>query len=353
MTGFDEGDHPRASTGRFRRKPIPAIPTEVTERLRAQAEQAARTPRLVDNPEEFASLRDIAAGQFGMPQGAVEKDYWATQALRSVVAPLGDVMLIVFKGGTSLSKAFNLIERFSEDIDILVRFNSDISKRACERAFKALAARAADELGINHERHGSDENHLNARLHYPTTAPASFLTDGVLLEMGVAGGEYPNETRRVSSLMAQVAEERDATALTEFVDLAPFDVTCLAPHRTLAEKLAGVHHRATVQNYELLRRDARHIYDAAMLLNSPDIQDRIRHEPIASFMHDIDRRSEDAGYGVTPRPDSGFGHSPAFTDEPALDALRAGYQDIAALIWGNHPTFEDAINTIRSHSELL
>ena len=49
-----------------------------------------------------------------------EKDYWATEVLRSATAPLSGIDDLVFKGGTSFSKAYGIIKRFSEDIDVLV-----------------------------------------------------------------------------------------------------------------------------------------------------------------------------------------------------------------------------------------
>ncbi len=162
---------------------------------------AFQRPRLVDDRDAFDDLRDITAESFNMPASAVEKDYWATQALRSLTAPMADVTKIVFKGGTSLSKAFGLIDRFSEDVDILVLIPEDASKRGRERAFKSLANRAADELGVELGNEGRDSVHFNARLHYAARASASFLSDGVLLEMGSTGGGYPNEQRRVTSLM--------------------------------------------------------------------------------------------------------------------------------------------------------
>jgi len=67
---------------------------------------------------EFSPTLDAAAERMGIGPTAVEKDYWVTQILRVLADSYVDDF--VFKRGTSLSKGFGLIERFSEDIDILV-----------------------------------------------------------------------------------------------------------------------------------------------------------------------------------------------------------------------------------------
>ncbi len=75
--------------------------------------------KLHEDNEVFSELVAVAAETIGLPQVYVEKDYWVTKALKylSESAHVGEV---VFKGGTSLSKAYRLIDRFSEDIDLAV-----------------------------------------------------------------------------------------------------------------------------------------------------------------------------------------------------------------------------------------
>ena len=70
-----------------------------------------------ENAEEFADLVQIVAGERGLRRSIVEKDYWATHTLWALSTTGLDVW---FKGGTSLSKGFGLIERFSEDLDLKI-----------------------------------------------------------------------------------------------------------------------------------------------------------------------------------------------------------------------------------------
>ena len=75
-----------------------------------------------DHPE-FRDLLRAAAEALNLPIWIVEKDYYVTRALRALSEQIGDQFL--FKGGTSLSKAWKLIERFSEDIDLLFQIEQD------------------------------------------------------------------------------------------------------------------------------------------------------------------------------------------------------------------------------------
>lgn len=134
----------------------------------------------------------------------------------------------MFKGGTSLSKAFQLIERFSEDVDLLIV--TEATGKALKRALRGVADKVSGDLGIGHDREVEGRGYLNARFAYPTATPAPFLTSGVLLEMGSRGGPTPNEVRTVSSLMSDTAAIVDTTALRDFEELVGFDARC-SPRR--------------------------------------------------------------------------------------------------------------------------
>lgn len=304
---------------------------------------------LRESPAEFDALRDSTSERLGVARGAIEKDYWATEVLRFACASGHDV---VFKGGTSLSKAYHLIERFSEDIDLLVV--TDATGKALKRTLREIAGQVSADVGIDHDREQEGRGFLNARFAHPSASDAPFLSSGVLLEMGSHGGPTPNETKSVRSLMSEMAEEIDPSALAEFEDLGGFEVTVLAPERTLAEKLAFLHHRASTGDLDALRLGARHLYDVASLLRSARVRDALVDGEMITLMIDVDERSRAAGWSFTPRPDSGFAASAAFdaTDE-ILDAFTRGFVDLAELVWGELPTVANAIDRIRSHADYL
>jgi len=71
-------------------------------------------------PSERAELFDIAAAKLKMPAGLIEKDFWVCYILDILFNRSSYKNNLLFKGGTCLSKAFNLVERFSEDVDLVL-----------------------------------------------------------------------------------------------------------------------------------------------------------------------------------------------------------------------------------------
>jgi predicted nucleotidyltransferase component of viral defense system len=84
----------------------------------AKIDNEMKSFHLIEDSEKKVILEDISS-KTGMPPYAVEKDWWVTQSLRALFE-LEVGKHLVFKGGTSLSKGWKLIERFSEDIDLAV-----------------------------------------------------------------------------------------------------------------------------------------------------------------------------------------------------------------------------------------
>lgn len=105
------------------------------------------TWRLREDPEAVGVAASAIEDSTGIPAAHVEKDFWVTEALRAAAErAASEGTTIVFKGGTSLSKAHRLIRRFSEDIDLLVVVPGD-SKDAADRCLKAITAAVGDALG--------------------------------------------------------------------------------------------------------------------------------------------------------------------------------------------------------------
>jgi len=85
---------------------------------------------------DFRDLLLIVGERSGAGAAIVEKDYWVTEALRVISREFGDG--VVFKGGTSLSKGWHLISRFSEDIDLLIRTSDGESHGQRDRYMKEI-----------------------------------------------------------------------------------------------------------------------------------------------------------------------------------------------------------------------
>lgn len=315
--------------------------------------------RLVRDPDAVAALSVTVAERTGVPAEHVEKDFWVTEVLRGVVTAAADLGVeVVFKGGTSLSKAFSLIERFSEDVDVLVVLSPQDSTGARDRTLKALIAGAADATTLEPVIvPGATSNGAKrgARFHYRPEATANVggLSAGVFLELGSRGGALPATPLPVSSLLAlhaadQIAGEPEAE---------PVIVRVLAPWRTLVEKLVLLHTAHTATGPGAAIRGARHYYDIHQLLTRPEILAGIHEHGIAILARDVCTYSRAADMPAADRPSDGFATSPAFNDGPHIAAARIEYEErvLPVLLWpeANAPSFDECLAAVHDRSDHL
>ncbi len=312
--------------------------------------------RLRDHPADLAALVSRAADQLGLPLTDVEKDFWVTELLRSVARP-ADGGLCIFKGGTSLSKAYAIIERFSEDVDILVAPAENASTGARDRLLKAVAERAVVDLGLSGRLATSTKGvKRNITYEYPASYPdPGRLSAGVLLEMGIRGGPEPHEAREIASYVA-LAAEADGISATEFDEFAPASVLTLRPERTLVEKLGLLHDRASriADDPDGLAGQGRHVYDVYRLLQADTVREAIV-EPglVAALAADAEVHSRRHGFNSTPRPGGGFADSPVWADNQVRGKLDAAYAAASGLIWGIVPSLDDCVATILGSRDRL
>ncbi|MGH2513801.1 MAG: nucleotidyl transferase AbiEii/AbiGii toxin family protein [Candidatus Limnocylindrales bacterium] len=312
--------------------------------------------RLRDHPDDLAALVSRASDLLRLPLADVEKDFWVTELLRSVARPI-DGGICIFKGGTSLSKAYSIIERFSEDVDILVAPTDNASAGARDRLLKGVAERAAVDLGLSGQLVASTKGvKRNITYEYPASYPdPGRLSAGVLLEMGVRGGPEPHEPRVVESYVA-IGAKGEGISPDEFDEFAPVSVLTLRPERTLAEKLSLLHDRASrlAANPDGLVGQGRHIYDVYRLLQADTVHDAIAIPGVvAALATDAELHSGRHGFPSTPRPTDGFAASPVWAAGDVRAKLNAAYSTASGLIWGTLPTLDECIAAVLDSRDLL
>ncbi len=312
---------------------------------------------------EFAPTLDAAAERLSISPTAVEKDYWVSQVLRALGRNFdGD---FIFKGGTSLSKAYRLVERFSEDIDILV-VPAERGRGATDRLMKAMAEVAAAGVGGSATVVGGSETgrHRSYEIAYPATrAPTALIRTSVLLEMGVRGGPHPHAPVPISSLLGDVLEAT-GTDLGEFDDLKAFEVAVLHPGRTLLEKLVLIHalaeHLAADAGGSIDRRSGRHFYDVYQLLGDRQVldllADRDQTEQVMRSVEEINQ-AYFAGDGIEVRPAGGFATCQAFDVTTGISTrLRAAYESTMPELYfgaGPLPSWEAICGRVAERHALL
>ncbi|MCU1497580.1 MAG: hypothetical protein JWM47_1533 [Acidimicrobiales bacterium] len=310
---------------------------------------------------DFDATVEAAAEQLGISATAVEKDYWVSEVLRSLAAAHPDDF--IFKGGTSLSKAYQLVERFSEDVDVLV-LPGDRGRGAVDKLMKAMGQTAASFLSGEAQPVGGTETgrHRSYEVSYPTTRPAtSLIRTSVLLEMGIRGGDHPHDLQPVGSLLG---DRLAATGvdLDEYDDLRPPAVNVLHPVRTLLEKLVHIDGLSTQLAADLgltlAGRTGRHFFDVYQLLGSPMVLDRLENrDEFDTVIGDIAEVSAKWFSGTEGRPSDGFAACPAFQlGDPVGIRCQAAYErTMPELHFGANPlpAWKQVCERVQSNRNLL
>ena len=317
---------------------------------------AARSP-LHESPEALARIAADIHRLTGIPAAHVEKDFWVTEVLRSV-ASYGERenVDVVFKGGTSLSKAFKLIERFSEDVDILVVLTDRSPDQTVGHMGAIIDAVTADTRlpTVQHDSLKHRDVKRAATLEFSAANSPGGIRDGVLLELGTRGGAQPMERREITSLIAEHASALDGLLGDGVV--TPFSIHVMRPVRTLIEKLMIVHHAAESADVDEQRRHARHYYDIWCLLSDPKTVSALSETPAQVIAREVETFTRAAGEPTSPRPELGFAQSSAFTPKTAA-AIREDFETLVLqqFVWPNaeKPSVEECCSIVRESEHLL
>jgi hypothetical protein len=229
----------------------------------------------------------------------VEKDWWVVQTLAAVyqleIAPY-----LVFKGGTSLSKAWKLIERFSEDIDLAMDrtffgFEGKLGKNQRDKLKKTsgkyvdevfypelrerLTATGFTDFNLELEESPESDRDRKINLYYPFVIdPPGYLQPRVQIEISSRSLREPFALRAISSLVDETYPEK------EFI-LPAVNIPTVIPERTFLEKVFLLHEEfQRPPEKRRVERLSRHIYDVVKLsqteyanraLNDPELYETI------------------------------------------------------------------------------
>ncbi|WP_138485480.1 nucleotidyl transferase AbiEii/AbiGii toxin family protein [Dyadobacter bucti] len=231
--------------------------------------------RLHENKELFTDAISITAEYLKLPEIYVEKDYWVTFTLQRIfTSPLAE--FTVFKGGTALAKCFDFINRFSEDIDLVLLKEASLSTNQLKERLKRISNAVSEFLPeIETEGITNKKGMIRKTAHsYSRNFEGDFgqVRDLIILESSWLGSSEPVATGMVSSFVYQMMQGRGQHSLAEEYALAPFAVSILAPTRTLCEKIMSLVRFSYTETPVIdLRNKIRHIYDLHQLLKQDDI----------------------------------------------------------------------------------
>lgn len=309
---------------------------------------------------EQAMLR--AAERFGVSEQFVEKDYYVTEILRIVGERLGERAM--FKGGTSLSKGWGLISRFSEDIDLFVnpeKFDPPPGKNKMDRILKELSEAVAEHPALTWLKdEGVTIGGLGREDYfaYDTRfAGLPGIRSVVRLEPGVQSGTFPTEQVPITSLVGQYLQEEGITDIAD--DLIGFEMTLLHYRRTFVEKMFALHGKVVrlLDEGHPLDRDARHYPDLYVLAGEHEVRAMLASPEYDDIRRDYDEKSR-AFFpkGYRPPEELSFGQSPAFfPDEELRERLASDYTTQCDLLFsgGDYPPFGEVLSRFAEIRELL
>lgn len=229
---------------------------------------------------EKAAIFTETATQKGMKPFAVEKDWWVVQTL-AVIFNTKAAPGLVFKGGTSLSKGWSLIKRFSEDIDLGISreffgFTDNLSKNQRDK-FKKQAGTYIDtiffnELQLLFRKSGfidlqfeqvpgeASDRDRKINIFYPNLIqPTSYMDARVQIEITSRSLQEPFTNRPFASLIDETYHDRDFAQL-------PISIPCVNPERTFLEKIFLLHEEfQRPHDKRRVDRMSRHLYDVGKL----------------------------------------------------------------------------------------
>lgn len=248
--------------------------------------------------ERIAALQNVAGVKHIAPQ-AVEKDLWVTSVLQVVFTlPFADSL--IFKGGTSLSKVYGKIERFSEDIDLAMDRNyfgmeDDLTKKQLKRLRKqsssfvrdtfapklwdALHIMGIDGINVVAEPDGTgDATYPEPRKIYIEyrslfSEPSDYIRPRVMLEVGARSLMEPTMDASVQSLVESVFPDVRTSLVRPIIPTATIE-------KTFLEKAFLLHELFTTDAGKHAGRKSRHLYDLERLMDEPFAEAAIRDDAL-------------------------------------------------------------------------
>lgn len=313
-----------------------------------------------DRRELFRNTSD----KMGLNDAIVEKDFWVCFTLDYLFhrSPWKDS--ITFKGGTSLSKAFHLISRFSEDIDLILdwrilgygkdepwdirsntkqdAFNKEANMRAevfLEKTFcPTIKSELSLELGHEAKIYIDEKDKQTVIFAYPNLFTNKATLQVIRLEIGALAAWTPAKMAKIQPYVGKyypgIFKQRETSILT------------VAPERTFWEKATILHHEANrPEHLEMPLRYSRHYYDLYRMSKTP-----VKEAAYARL--DLLKKVVDFKMKFYPRawaqyPEAVPGTLKLIPPEYRFAALEADYESMKDMLYGDIPTFVDVMTSVR------
>lgn len=309
--------------------------------------------KFIHERSDFKDLLEALSSEIKIDSRLIEKDYWIMHALWGLNSLGFEYEL---KGGTSLSKGWKCIDRFSEDIDIYIHPPADLklptgknhTKDSHVQARKSYFDSLVDKLKIAgfvsvQRDNAFDDTKLmrNAgiRLMYPNLfGQIADLKDGILLEVGF-DQTTPNENITISSWVFDKA----ISVNLDIINNQAVDVKCYVPEYTFVEKLQAIStkYRKQQESGQMPTNFMRHYYDVFQLLKLKRVQDFIGSE---AYLAHKDLRFPNADEKDLTKNDAFI-----IADAETLKVYKQSFDRTKGLYYKGQPEFSDILESFKPY----
>lgn len=289
--------------------------------------------------EAFEELIAGAANELHIPANIIEKDYFVSLALKELSVQLKDM---VFKGGTSLTKCYQILERFSEDIDISYAAESGPPEEQRKRQLKIAVIATAENLNLhinNLENIKSRRNYNCYCINYPSIYDNSpFLNPELVIETYVALLAFPTTTRMVDNYLYRFLKKIEALHLAEKYNLMPFPITTQSIERTFIDKIFAI------CDYYLenkVAKHSRHLYDIHKIYTNIEIPENFN-----SLVENV--RAVRSKLPVCPSAQADTNINTLLSEIIENDIYKEDYKNITEELLFSPLSYDEAITSLKS-----
>jgi len=314
--------------------------------------------------KQRAELFSLTASKVGITPAAAEKDFWITWVLMVVFECPELKKELRFKGDTSLSKCYGLIERFSEDIDLILDWNEvseknptqtrsktqqdKINKSINEQAQSYIAhtilpllTKAFDNICVA-TIDKNDPHNIN--ITYPANFKDQYLRPQVLLEIGPLAAMMPSEICKVSSYCAQ--------HFPKVFEQSNIQVSTIKAQRTFYEKLTILHAEAhRPENKKMPIRYARHYYDVYQMIQKGLADQALKQSELLEQVVVFKQKFYPMNWANY--NEATLQQIKLMPSEHHIKTLEKDYQSMQEMIFGTYPTFKKLMQCLQEFQNTL
>lgn len=258
----------------------------------------------------FSNTLRAASQHLNIKLEFVEKDYWITWVL-SRLAKSKYIDESVFKGGTSLSKGYNLIERFSEDVDIAIINDNGKTGNEIKTIIRTIEKEITPDLTeVQMEGVTSKGSRFRKSVFEYVTAEKGNANNKLIIEINSFANPFPYQRFTIKSMVFDFLIQTGNEKYIEQYSLESFEVNVLSKDQTLLEKMVSLIRFSFVENtVESISEKIRHFYDLYYLMKDPECaefvaSDSFKKQFDAILQHDKAMFEEPQGWQTKSISDS-------------------------------------------------